>query len=233
MKSILILFDIDGTILKVKDGLSKKIFQKVFSKFFNLAEISVDIDFDFSGLTDLDIIHRISEIYKIDFNLVLQNIEILWKELDKEFKTLCKREDVFVCEYVEELIQQLSRNEKVALGLLTGNFKYSAYYKLQLVGLDKYFPFGAFGDESVRRGDLHQKAIERANRFYKTNIFTNDNTFVVGDSIYDVISAKENNIKVVAVATGRTTLEELSKFNPDLLLENLSDMEMLIKFFGI
>lgn len=233
MKSILILFDIDGTILKVKDGLSKKIFQKVISNFFNLTEISVDIDFDFSGLTDLDIIQRISKIYKVDFDLVLRNIESIWNELDREFKSECKREDIFVYDCVEELIQNLHKNEKVALGLLTGNFKFCAYYKLQLIGFEKFFPIGAFGDESINRSDLHKKAIERANLFYKTQKFSNHNTFVIGDSIYDVISAKENKIKVVAVATGRTPLDELSKHNPDLLLRDFCESEKLIKFLGL
>lgn len=233
MEPILILFDIDGTILRVKDGLSRNIFQKVFCKFFDLNEVSVDIDFDFSGLTDLDILCRLSKAYQVDFRKVLEKSEYFWKELLDEFKKTCFREHIYVFDHVTDIIYNLTRNKRIVLGLLTGNFKDCAYYKLGLVDLDKYFPFGAFGDESVLRSDLHRKAIERANLYCQSNCFSNQNTFVLGDSPSDITSAKMNQIKVIAVATGRTSSHELEKHCPDLLVANFGETSKIFEFIGI
>lgn len=228
MKPVLILFDIDGTILKVQDGLSKGIFQNVFCKFFQRKPLT--LDFDFSGLTDLDILQRLSELYSVDFNSVKANLDEIWKNILKEFMDKCTPKEIHLCTYVNEFIKKLSTYENIVLGLLTGNFKESAYYKLKLVNLDVYFPFGAFGDESINRSALHKIAILRANQYYSRQVFNTDNTFVIGDSIADIISAKENQIKVVAVATGMTSASELNKFEPNLLVKDFTEWERIINF---
>ncbi|MCX7908956.1 MAG: HAD hydrolase-like protein [Ignavibacteria bacterium] len=233
MKNVLLLFDIDGTILRVEDGVSRSVFQNVFRSFFGVKEKPLEIDFDFAGLTDLDIVFRIAKIYGIDIQLVTSNINSLWERLLEEFFIHCKREQIHLIDYAYEFIEILSKKDQVCLGLLTGNFKDCAYFKLKLVGLDKYFPFGAFGDESVERSNLHKAAIKRANEYFNKEMFTQENTFVIGDSIPDVVSAKVNNIKVIAVSTGRTNYNELAKYEPDLLVHNFAEKEKIFEFVGL
>ncbi|MEJ5286156.1 MAG: hypothetical protein CH6_4447 [Candidatus Kapaibacterium sp.] len=233
MRPKLVLFDIDGTILKVSDGLSKNIFQKVFCNLFNLEQTATNIDFDFSGLTDLEILYKLSKIYEIDFQKVESNIEIIWKRIYSEFETRCKKEDIHVYDNVKEFITELDSKANVTIGLLTGNFKECAYLKLGLVGLDKFFAFGAFGNESIERSNLPPLAIERANRFVGKDIFTNDNTYIIGDSVLDIIAARKNNIKVISVATGRTEYEELVKMEPDLAIHNFSEKDRINTFLGL
>jgi phosphoglycolate phosphatase-like HAD superfamily hydrolase len=233
MKPILVLFDIDGTILKVEDGLSKSIFQKVFCDFFNLKEYSADFDFDFSGLTDLEILFRLSQIYNIDFQLVIENQSQLWQKLLDEFKMHCKKDKIFIYENVMEFISELNERDNVTLGLLTGNFQECAYYKLELAGLKKYFPFGAFGNESLERSKLHRIAITRGNTFIGKEIFFNYNTFVIGDSIADILASKANDIKVIAVATGKTPYEILAERQPNLLVHSFSEEENIFNFLGL
>jgi len=233
MNHILVLFDIDGTILKVQEGLSRKIFQKVFCNFFELNEKSLGLDFEFSGLTDLEILLRMSEIYSVDFSNVLENQHLLWQRILEEFKQHCSSECIFVYEDVPNFIRKLHSFEPVTLGLLTGNFYECAYFKLSLAGLAEFFPFGAFGNESVNRKDLHKIAIDRANAYFNQTLFTTANTFIIGDSVPDILSAQENNIKVVAVATGRTQFETLSRYKPDLLVRSFAEGEKIINFLGL
>lgn len=233
MRPILVLFDIDGTILKVNDGISRNVFQKVICEFFNLKIIEQDFDLDFSGLTDLEILYKFAQIYGLDFEKVLSNQKILFKQIFEEFHSNCRKEHIYVYDNAAEFIVELNEKDWITLGLLTGNFKDCAYYKLELVGLDKYFPFGAFGDENLKRSQLHSLAIERANNFVGSNLFSCENTIVIGDSVPDILSARENNIRVISVATGRTTFETLATKRPDLLIHNFSEKEKIYNFLGI
>ena len=55
---------------------------------------------------------------------------------------------------VLEVLEDLSRREDVALGLLTGNWEPGARTKLSRFDLNRFFDFGAFGCDGVNRSDL-------------------------------------------------------------------------------
>ncbi|MAB28166.1 MAG: hypothetical protein CMJ53_02620, partial [Planctomycetaceae bacterium] len=53
---------------------------------------------------------------------------------------------------------------------------------------------------------------------------------VIGDTANDVDCAKHNGCSVIAVATGRTSREELENANPDLVLDSLEDTEAVMEW---
>ena len=63
---------------------------------------------------------------------------------------------------VRRLLQRLSLDPTVQLGLLTGNLESTAYQKLSCVGLDRFFPTGAFGSDDADRLKLPAVAVARA-----------------------------------------------------------------------
>ncbi|MGQ9819187.1 MAG: HAD family hydrolase [Candidatus Kapaibacteriales bacterium] len=229
MFSFLFLFDIDGTILNVRQNLSKQIFNNVFQRFFKVPTPK-KIEFDFSGLTDLAILKNIAHLYSISFSLVILNIKQFWETLFDEFQKTLKVSDVSLLPGVRESILFLTQSNDFMLGLLTGNFQKNAYYKLALVGLDKFFPFGAFGDEEVERSKLIPKAISKANEFIGGNLFDKNNSIVIGDSVSDILSAKENDVKIIAVSTGRTRMNELLYYNPDFIIDSFYEFPKIVEF---
>jgi phosphoglycolate phosphatase-like HAD superfamily hydrolase len=50
----------------------------------------------------------------------------------------------------------------------------------------------------------------------------------IGDTVYDIRSSKKAGTCSGAVCTGYHTRERLEKENPDLLLENLSELKLKI-----
>ncbi|MCX7879547.1 MAG: HAD hydrolase-like protein [Ignavibacteria bacterium] len=229
MQKILLLFDIDGTLLKVDGGVSKKAFATVFEKVFKV-KIDSQISFDFTGLTDLYILTKYANILNIENSILQENLDLIWYELFQQFQENCKPENIHLIEGVKEFIEEIYPLPYFTLGLLTGNFKENAYYKLSLVGLDKFFPFGAFGNEDIKRSNLHSIALERANKFFGGNFFTRQNTFVVGDSILDVNSAKANSMRTIAVSTGTTSYENLKSCEPDLLVHTLKEKNRILNY---
>lgn len=225
----LVLFDIDGTLISMRLGLSKQLFQNVISSIYGL-HTPLELMPDFSGMTDLAILRDISKIINIDFSQIEKDIDKIIDLKLKVFKEYCIPKYFTLHKGVIELIETLINNNQIVLGLLTGNAKLNAYQKINSYDLSKYFKFGAFGDDNENRNLLPPIAISRANEFYKSNVFNSHNTFIIGDSEKDIECAKVNEIKVIATLTGGRDKEYLTSFNPDLIVDNLLDHNMLMNF---
>jgi len=236
MKKILVLFDIDGTILKLKDGLSRKIFSNIMLEIFDKEIQPIKLP-NFTGMTDLQILWELALMTGVPYRTILKKKEIVWEKLSNIFRDFCSEEHLVLFDGVRELIISLSKNDKLALGLLTGNFRENAYMKLSAFGLENHFPFGAFGSDRRNRNMLPPLAIKRANQYYGKRIFSRRNTLIIGDSPKDIECAKSNEIKVLCVASGHHSADELSAIGADSVFNNFKDYqkveERLFELFAI
>jgi phosphoglycolate phosphatase len=121
------------------------------------------------------------------------------------------------CPGVGPLLEDLTARG-VMLALVTGNLTRIGWRKLERAGLKHFFRFGAFGEMAATRGGLAKLAIERARR----EGLVNGRISLVGDATQDVMAARENSIRSIAVRTGITPAEELEASGPDLLLDDLT-----------
>ena len=220
----LFLFDIDGTILSAH-GVPKIVMHKVLSKRYD--NLKYDMDYDFSGRTDPEIIEHLLTYSKIKFTSedIKRILYDFAQQLDEEFK---QNHRPSLLKGVKQLISELLRKEEAYLGLVTGNISEGARIKLESVGLDQCFPVGGFGDDSKHRPDLPPLAQKRAEDFYGTQ-FSNQYIWIIGDSIYDVQCAEANNMRCLAVSSGKTSREDLAAANPEFLAEDLCDTEAILR----
>ena len=109
---------------------------------------------------------------------------------------------------VVDLVQALARDPRVTLALLTGNLEPGARLKVEPLGLNHHFPFGAFGSDHEDRYRLPPVAVERA-RAHTGHAFSGKRVVIVGDSIHDVRCGRSLGVRAVAVATGVTSAETL------------------------
>ena len=114
------------------------------------------------------------------------------------------------------------------MGLATGNIEAGAWIKLRRAGLDSYFRFGGFGSDSENRTEVIRAAMRRAEEFLGRSV-PRDYFWVIGDTPRDILHAKEAGVKNLAVATGGSTLAELSEYGPDYLLKDLSRTKEVIQ----
>jgi phosphoglycolate phosphatase-like HAD superfamily hydrolase len=123
---------------------------------------------------------------------------------------------------VNPLLEVLERNVKLKTGVLTGNWKKAAYIKLSHFRLDKYFGFGAFGDDAVIRNDLLQYALKRCNGCLDLDT---KNVIIIGDTPSDMKCAVSNGCRSLGVATGRFSAQELVRSGADSAVEDLTNTE--------
>jgi phosphoglycolate phosphatase-like HAD superfamily hydrolase len=112
----------------------------------------------------------------------------------------------------------------VVQSVLTGNVRQVAEVKLTAAGLAGYLDLGigAYGEAHEVRAELVPLARENAARRYGAG-FDGEATVLVGDTELDVAAALATGARVVGVATGGTTFDELAAAGASAVLPDLTD----------
>jgi phosphoglycolate phosphatase-like HAD superfamily hydrolase len=219
----LLLFDIDGTILNMKKGVSKNIFIDTFFDVYN-QKITLEQMPVFSGNTDLQILQQMAQAIGFDGNMVAPKLEQFWQLKLERFKHYCTPDYIQLIPGVSDLITELKSNNDYEIALLTGNSKLNARQKLSSYELDRYFDCGAFGCDSPVRSDLPPLAIDRVNHFVNQNLYSFNNSIIIGDTLADIKAAKDNNMNVMIVSDTKD-FELFKSNNSDSLVNDFTDID--------
>jgi phosphoglycolate phosphatase-like HAD superfamily hydrolase len=227
----ILLWDIDGTLIRsVRSGAYKDYTSPVLVEIFGtsgrLAEMEV------SGMTDLQIVYEALNHEGFTQEDIFAQLQVLAPRLTEEARRLTGQETTFfeVLPGVRETLEALADHSRYQSALVTGNMESLAYLKMELVGLDKFFTLpGAFGDESHNRRDLPALAAERIRKHLQMDLAP-EQFIVIGDTPHDIDCGRHFGARTVAVGTGRLySREEILACEPDAVLPDLSDVELVIK----
>lgn len=219
----LVLFDIDGTLV-TDGGASREAFAEALAAVYGFRG---DVRrYDFSGRTDPQIARMIlcdDGWSETDVNARLPD---LWHHyLDGLANNAigCVR----ALAGVLALLDAVHADEQLTVALLTGNIEPGARLKLGAVGLNHFFPFGAFGSDSARREELPPIAVERA-AAVSGHAFGGSDVVIIGDSIYDVRCGVPHGATTIAIASGKTSAERLKAENPSYFFDSAEELEAIL-----
>ncbi len=216
----LILFDIDGTLLKNYNSIQVESYHFAIRQVFDIEAYLEDIVPD--GKVDSQIFIEILSHRNVPQALAREHLGQLFSARYQYLvQKLRAGQAGDVLPGVGRLLSILK--DCSILGIVTGNEERSAWHRLEMAGLRDYFITGAFGNESERRADLVKIAAERTEKMVGYG-FSPSEILLVGDTPNDVLCAKENNAHVVSVATGKYSEKELLKYGPDLVLADLTQI---------
>lgn len=217
----LILFDIDGTLLECGPQV-RPILAEILTKVFGTAgEVET---YDFAGRTDPGIVLDLLTEAGMPKEEILARLPEARRMYVERLERTLDRQRMRLLPGVLEVLEDLSRRQDVALGLLTGNWEPGARTKLSRFDLNRFFDFGAFGCDGVNRSELPPVALDRAERQLGRR-FLPEETLIVGDTLHDVACAKAHGIPVLAVATGRTSAETLRDGGADRVVADLTAID--------
>lgn len=128
-----------------------------------------------------------------------------------------------VCVGVRGFLRRLQR-AGIPAGLVTGNLSRIAWKKMERAGLDEFFLLGAFSEEGRSRAALIKLAMQRARR--EGLIVRGASVSHVGDHPNDILAARANRVRSIAVATGLVPRDELAEYHPDVLLNDLRELSI-------
>ncbi len=223
-KSILLLWDIDGTLI-VSHGAGVRAMERALVQRFG---VSCDLgQIDWAGRTDRWISNTV--LRHVGLPDTPENarayLDTYLEILPEELRTGPQGQVLPGIGTILDLCQQ---HDRIGQGLLTGNLRDGAARKLTHYGLWRYFPFGAFADDSERRNDLGPHALRRANEHHGVE-FSPERTFIIGDTPHDIECGKVIGAQTIAVATGNYPLAELQAHRPTVAFADFSDSAAFLR----
>ncbi len=211
----LLLFDLDGTLLRSHGGSLRAMTQaarQLFGPTFSLEEV------DRNGRLDPEIIGMALELNGV--RATPQQIDAFRHLYVEGLRT--EVTSTRILPGVRELLAALRATEGLLLGCVTGNFAEAARMKLQAVRIDTdWFAANGFGEEAATRSALVRLAVDRGASLAGQRLSGRD-VIVIGDTPRDVESAKANGCACLAVATGNYPVEVLEAAGPDAVLLDLT-----------
>ncbi len=220
--SSLVLFDIDGTLMRGagrqhKDALIEGV-RKVTGHSTTLEGIAT------AGTLDRDLIANMLRADGLSERRIRGMLLEVARECEASYVASCASDlSPFLCRDVRETLREL-KSRGAQLGLVTGNLMAIGWKKVELAGLRSYFSVGAFATDGRTRARLAQVAAQRARR---TGLIDQRSRIsLIGDHANDIEAAKANGFQSVAVATGVMSSEELARMQPDILVEHLGELDL-------
>jgi phosphoglycolate phosphatase-like HAD superfamily hydrolase len=210
----LLLFDVDMTLLW-SGGAGSAAMARAFHDLFGIEDGFRRVEF--SGRTDRFILAEALRQHGIGGD-PLENqarfVERYYAYLPQALRE-CKGK---LMPGIAALLDALSGEQAVRLGLATGNFSRGAEFKLAHFGIGGYFCGGGFGEESEDRDVVVRNALERVGEGLPAV-----EGVVIGDTPRDISSAKANGAIAIGVATGNSSVDELRDCGADRVFEDFSD----------
>jgi phosphoglycolate phosphatase len=221
----LLLFDIDGTLLTT-DGVGRRAVERSLSEITGCAVSTHGVTF--SGKTDRQILREVLTMVDAEPQWLDGRFADCLAAYEDAMDELLQPETVTALPGATEVVPRLAQQDAFQLGLLTGNIRRMAYRKVAAIGLDGFFPFGAFGCDEEDRNALPSIATRRA-LAHASRGFEPHEVVIIGDTPRDVACARAHGAHVVALATGRFSADELAATEPDALLGSLHELEAALE----
>jgi phosphoglycolate phosphatase-like HAD superfamily hydrolase len=163
-----------------------------------------------AGRTDGAIIRDLLRRVGVEHATVDAHADEVWERAVTAFADLCPPDlSAHLAPGVTELLAKLSvRPGDFRLSLVTGNLEPVARLKLERAGVGHHFEEGqgGFGSDHESRAELPPIARARA----ADPPWPRERTVVIGDTPRDIACARADGVRVVAVATGPFTVEDLA-----------------------
>jgi FMN phosphatase YigB (HAD superfamily) len=233
------LFDIDGTLISHEGAFKYEVPPVGADNKYGYAMRNC---FGIDPLVDFTRFH--GGIDRHTLWLISQDHGVTRPEFETHFSCLCYNlynyflnTPVDTSLYLEipearALVTTLAQDPLVTQGVITGNIRRLAEWKLALTESAEHFAFGLYGDEADDRVALAGMAFERA-RAACGITFEPEDVTVIGDMASDARCGNAIGARTVIVNTGSgEMIEAIQREKPDLLVSTLADPRVY-SFLGL
>jgi phosphoglycolate phosphatase len=204
--TLLVLFDVDGTLFLTDDPLAGQALRETLTARFGVELPQDAIDrVDHEGQTAL----RIGRLVLRDAGVDEPDLRAWCGEFGGRYLALLAEADTRGWRAAPDAEAALGRLARAGhrLALLTGNPEPIARARVERLGLERFFAHGegAFGCESESRTELIALARARADDWPA------ERTVEIGDTARDASSAREAGIRSVLVAPGTSLAQAVAQ----------------------
>lgn len=229
--SQLVLWDVDGTLVHTA-GVGSAVFDEAINK--ALGRLPTE-RVRMGGKTDPQIVAEYLEMMGVGHNERDGHTREILAHLEAGLaaEAALMAANGHPMPGVPEILRRLAGDPRVVSTLLTGNLAPNAVVKLAAFGLDRWVAFeaGAYGSDHADREQLVPIALGRVRQLWDVDIAP-ENTWVVGDTPRDLACARAGGARCLLVGTGGVSVAELGKLDADEVLDDLSDVDRVVKILS-
>ena len=222
-----VLWDIDGTLLR-SGGVAAQAFLDAVAEVTGVRPTPTWRDY--GGRLDTEIAEMLLSAVGATTTPVADVLAALQRLVDERLGEL--RAQTSTYPGVDALVAKLAA-AGVRQTIVTGNVAAVARHKLEAGGLIPPIEpeFGGYGDSAPNRAAVAQVALDRLSAAgWQPDP---GGVWIVGDTRRDLACARAVGVRCALVATGRTTIAELSGLGADIVLPDLSDPRPLLELWQI
>ncbi|MDX3855785.1 HAD family hydrolase [Streptomyces sp. AK02-01A] len=226
---ILVLWDIDRTLLYA-GGIDRMVYQELFQEIIGRAPEALPAKG--TGITMPLAVRELLSVNGIpnaELDHLSQRIVArMPDQLDRHRDAL--RAHGYLMPGAVTALATVRRTPWVIPSVVTGNLRGSAEIKLSTFGLSDQveIAIGGYASDDSHRPALVRIAQGRAQAAYGHR-FTWTNTVIVGDSLEDVRTGREGGARVIGIASGTTSAQDLAGAGADHVLRDLKDADRLVR----
>jgi phosphoglycolate phosphatase-like HAD superfamily hydrolase len=209
VRAVLLLFDIDGTLLQKAAGAHRDAIHEALHTVHGVKDPVRRRSIEVAGCTDAEIARALLTAAGVSAQRIDERADDVRIAACSAYARLCPDDlSPHVTPGMGELLERLDERGGTLLALVTGNYEPIARMKLRRAGLGGYFPSGqgGFGSDHEQRTELPRIARRRAGDGAP---WPREDTVVIGDTPRDIACARADRVRVVAVATGPYGADEL------------------------
>ncbi|MBI3548519.1 MAG: HAD hydrolase-like protein [Elusimicrobia bacterium] len=222
MRKIVVLFDLDGTLVKA-GGSGRKALNRAVVQLHAFEEVCST--FSLEGRMDRQNFRLAltSAIGRAPTRREVRAVEDAYlKLLPNEVRKAVKAGRYLEIPGVSKLLRALAKRKNVLLGLGTGNIREGAHIKLKPSGFLRYFTFGGYGRDGRSRAHMLRLAVGRAETLAGRRVSPAD-VRVIGDTARDVFAGRRSGYKTGIVIDGYGDVDAIRRAKPDLLEPDFRD----------
>ena len=201
---MLVLFDIDGTLLLRASAEHAAALREALETVYGVTTDGRPVSA--AGRTDTAIARDLAALGGVERERFDAGLEAFIAACGRAYAERCPPSlDAFVAPGMAELLAALAARGDVLCSLVTGNYETVARLKLERAGIGHHFPSGqgGFGSDSEDRNELPAIARARAANYPR------ERTIVIGDTPLDIECAHADGLRILAIATGLYSADQL------------------------
>lgn len=205
-----IIFDVDGTLTSTNELIFES-FRFVCKKYLN------------KHLTDADII-----------SLFGPPEDVILKEWYKEQFEAAKKDyyDFYSNNHsmaelypgIKDILIEL-KNKNILLGVFTGKGRLAAEITLKKLSVFEYFDMIITGDDVEK----HKPSGEGIIKFLEKFNLKKNEVLMIGDSVHDILAAREAGVKIASVIWDSYGKNEVKKLNKELMFSSVNELKNYFK----
>lgn len=223
---LLVLFDIDGTLL-ISHGIGRKAIRHALLEVFGI-EGALDSQ-KVGGRSYREIVAGALGGTGITADQISSRWEPFNRAVEQAMREPINQKPGLITALPGglRLIEVLSSDSCVITGLLTGNPPGVSRLKLESAGFSmQSFQVAVFGDDAETPPQMVALAQQQALERYGQDC-SGRRTILVGDTVYDIEPVQQMNARSLIVLTGYDPPETILQARPDHLLDDLTDIEQV------